>query len=200
MIRELFETLEPMIKTHGYWVVGAILLLENMGIPLPGELVLVACGVLASTGGLDPVWVGIIAVMGCIIGDNLGFALGRWFNVHFMARYQRLFRVSPQTLETAKSLFLRYGGWAVFFGRFIALLRMLAGPLAGMLGMRWSFFLTCNTLGAIVWVCTILTASVYFGHGVDEIFDRIGLWGIVLCLAGLLAFKYHLGRFLFKKP
>ena len=148
-----------------YVTVGLIIGMESLGIPLPGEIALVTAALLSAQANLDisPVWVAVAATSGAIIGDSIGYSIGRRFG---MPLFERLGRRFPKHFGTghvalAKQLFARWGVGAVFFGRFIALLRILAGPLAGALHMRYPYFLAANASGAVFWAGGT-TAVVYF--------------------------------------
>lgn len=160
-VASVLESIPPLAV---YLTVGVIIGLESLGIPLPGEIALVSAAVLASQEvGISPVWVGVSAIIGAIVGDTIGYTVGRRFG---MTLFERLGKRFPKHFGTghvalAKQLFSRWGVWAVFFGRFIALLRILAGPLAGALRMRYPHFLAANATGAICWAGGT-TAVVYF--------------------------------------
>lgn len=148
-----------------YLTVGFIIGLESLGIPLPGEIALVTAALLSTRENLDisPQWVAVAAITGAVIGDSIGYSIGRRFG---MPLFERLGRRFPKHFGTghvalAKQLFARWGVGAVFFGRFIALLRILAGPLAGALHMRYPYFLAANASGAAFWAGGT-TAVVYF--------------------------------------
>jgi len=161
-VEALLQTIPPLAV---YLTVGLVIGVESLGIPLPGEIVLVTAAVLSTREslGVSPVWVAVAAITGAIIGDSIGYSIGRRFG---MSLFERLGRRFPKHFGTghvalAKQLFSRWGVWAVFFGRFIALLRILAGPLAGALRMRYPHFLAANASGAICWAGGT-TAVVYF--------------------------------------
>lgn len=160
-VASVLESIPPLAV---YLTVGVIIGLESLGIPLPGEIALVSAAVLASQEvGISPVWVGVSAIIGAIVGDTIGYTVGRRFG---MTLFEKLGKRFPKHFGTghvalAKQLFSRWGVWAVFFGRFIALLRILAGPLAGALRMRYPHFLAANATGAICWAGGT-TAVVYF--------------------------------------
>ena len=131
-LEAVLESIPPLAV---YLIVGVIIGLESLGIPLPGEIALVSAAVLSTRENLhiSPVWVGISAIIGAIVGDSIGYTIGRKYG---MSLFEKLGRRFPKHFGTghvalAKQLFTRWGVWAVFFGRFIALLRILAGPLAG---------------------------------------------------------------------
>lgn len=169
-----------------YLAVGVIIGLESLGIPLPGEIALVSAAVLSSRDNLDisPVWVGVSAITGAIIGDSIGYTIGRKFG---MSLFEKLGRRFPKHFGTghvalAKQLFSRWGVGAVFFGRFIALLRILAGPLAGALHMRYPRFLAANAAGAICWAGGT-TAVVYFlGLAAEKWLSRFSWVALVLAV------------------
>ena len=161
-VEALLESIPPIAI---YLTVGIVIGLESLGIPLPGEIVLVSAALLASREGLgiSPLWVGVAATIGAIIGDTIGYTIGRRFGMSLFERLGRRFpqHFGPGHVALAKQLFSRWGVWAVFFGRFIALLRILAGPLAGALRMRYPYFLAANATGAVCWAGGT-TAVVYF--------------------------------------
>lgn len=158
----LLETIPPLAV---YLIVGVVIGLESLGIPLPGEIALVSAALLASRHTLDinPVAVGASATIGAIIGDTIGYSIGRRYGMTLFERLGRRFpkHFGPGHVALAKQLFTRWGVWAVFFGRFIALLRIFAGPLAGALKMRYPYFLAANATGALCWAGGT-TAVVYF--------------------------------------
>jgi membrane protein DedA with SNARE-associated domain len=173
-----------------YITVGLVIGVESLGVPLPGEIMLVSASLLASRQELDisPVWIGISASTGAIIGDTIGYFIGRRVGKPLFERLGRRFpkHFSPGHVALAERIFLRWGVYAVFFGRFIALLRIFAGPLAGALKMPYYKFLVANICGGIVWAGGT-TAAVYSLGVVAEIwlkrFSWIGL--VVALLAGL---------------
>jgi membrane protein DedA with SNARE-associated domain len=164
----MLQTIPPLAV---YLVVGAIIGLESLGIPLPGEIALVSAALLASRHTLDinPVAVGAAATIGAIIGDTIGYSIGRRFGMSLFERLGNRFpkHFGPGHVALAKRLFTRWGVWAVFFGRFIALLRILAGPLAGALKMPYRHFLAANASGGLIWAGGT-TAVVYYAGVVAE--------------------------------
>ncbi|MEV4756893.1 DedA family protein [Micromonospora sp. NPDC049559] len=136
-----------------YLIVGLVIGVESMGIPLPGEIVLVSSALLAATGVTEPLWVATAAALGAIVGDSIGYAVGRRGGRALLERLGRRFprHLGPEHLARAEQMFARWGVWAVFFGRFVALLRILAGPLAGALRVPYRRFLLANAAGGLVW-------------------------------------------------
>jgi len=169
-VNALLITLSPGVV---YALVAVVIGLESIGIPLPGEVILVAAALLASGHALaiSPVWVAIAASAGAIIGDSIGYLAGRqWGDRIFTMLGHRFPRqAGPDQLAYAKHVFTRFGAWAVFFGRFVALLRIFAGPLAGALRMRYPRFVAANALGGLIWACG--TTTVIYGLGA-----RAGTW------------------------
>ncbi|MFJ1703890.1 DedA family protein [Kitasatospora sp. NPDC088346] len=136
-----------------YAIVGLIIGLESLGIPLPGEIALVSAALLAAQGHVSPWWVAICAILGAIIGDSIGYSIGRKGGKPLFEKLGRKFpkHFGAEHLESAERSFQKWGMWAVFFGRFVALLRIFAGPLAGALRMPYWKFLTANVLGGVAW-------------------------------------------------
>lgn len=175
-----------------YLVVGGVVGLESLGIPLPGEIILVSAALMSSHDDLpvNPVGVGVAAVIGAVIGDSIGYAIGRRFGMPLFDRLGRRFpkHFGPGHIALAEKLFNRWGVRAVFFGRFIALLRIFAGPLAGALKMHYPRFLVANVSGAICWAGGT-TALVYFaGMAAERWMERFSWIALVIAIVfGLIA-------------
>ncbi|GAA1235194.1 DedA family protein [Kitasatospora nipponensis] len=167
-----------------YLLVGLIIGVESLGIPLPGEIVLVTAGIMASKGTVDPVVVALCAVAGAIIGDSIGYSIGRRFGKPLFERLGRRFprHFGPEHLGTAERAFQKWGMWAVFFGRFIALLRIFAGPLAGALKMPYWRFLIANVLGGVVWAGGTTLAVYYIGKAVEQYLQGFSWAALVLAV------------------
>lgn len=183
-MESLLQSIPPLAV---YLVVGVVIGVESLGIPLPGEIALVTAALLASRHSLDisPVWVGAAATVGAIIGDTIGYTIGRRFGMSLFERLGRRFphHFGPGHVALAKQLFARWGVWAVFFGRFVALLRILAGPLAGALRMRYKYFLAANASGALCWAGGT-TAVVYFaGLAAERWLSRFSWIALVVAVA-----------------
>ncbi|MDX3106880.1 DedA family protein [Nonomuraea angiospora] len=148
-----------------YAMVALVIGFESLGIPLPGEIVLVSASILASKGLVHPFWVGACASAGAILGDSVGYAIGRRGGAPLFERLGRRFpkHFGPRHIAKAEGYFQRFGVWAVFVGRFVALLRILAGPLAGALRMPYWKFAVANVLGGIVWAGGTTTVIFYLG-------------------------------------
>jgi membrane protein DedA with SNARE-associated domain len=180
--------LADLIATHGYWVVAAAIMLESMGVPLPGETMLVTAAIFAGTSHqLNIVLVIAAAAAGAIVGDNLGFAIGKRFGIMLLREYGHLVRITPQRIRLGQFLFARHGGKVVFFGRFVAVLRALAALLAGMNGMDWWRFLAFNAAGGMVWATAYGTAAYLFGEEVERLRGPVAVIGFILAGVAVIA-------------
>ncbi len=159
------HSLRAFIADYGYWAVSLALLSESAGIPVPGEITLLLASFLAfSEHQLHLGWIILVATCAATLGGNLGYAVGLYGGRPLLDRYQNVFRIPPATLKRGEEMFARYGAAAIFFARFVFGMRVFAGPLAGVLRMRWRAFTLCNFLGAAVWVTFIASAGYVFGQ------------------------------------
>lgn len=187
MTHSILDLLRNAVAEYGYWAVAGTLLLENAGVPVPGETILLLASFLAySENQLQLSWIIVVATVAATLGDNLGFALGYYGGRRLQVRYQRIFRISDTTLKRGEDLFKKYGPATVFFARFVFGMRIITGPLAGVLRMPWRRFLAFNFLGAVLWVTVISSVGYLFGRqwqkmerGVER-FDIVVLATVVL--------------------
>ncbi|WP_217143611.1 DedA family protein [Streptomyces sp. AC627_RSS907] len=179
------EWLDTVPAAAVYAMVGLIIGLESLGIPLPGEIVLVSAALLSSQhGGIDPLILGACASAGAVIGDSIGYAIGRkggrpllaWLGAKFPRHF------SEGHIATAERSFQKWGMWAVFFGRFVALLRIFAGPLAGVLRMPYWKFLIANILGGILWAGGTTAVIYYVGVVAESWLKRFSWVGLVVAV------------------
>ncbi|MEU4210862.1 DedA family protein [Streptomyces sp. NPDC026206] len=181
-IQEWLETV-PAIAV--YLLVGGVIGLESLGIPLPGEIVLVSATLLAATQDhINPYVLGASAVAGAIVGDSIGYLIGRKGGKPLLAWLGRKFpkHFGPHHVATAERSFQKWGMWAVFVGRFIALLRIFAGPLAGVLKMPYWKFLIANVLGGIVWAGGTVAVIYSVGKVAEEWLKKFSWLGLVAAL------------------
>ncbi|MFC7991179.1 DedA family protein [Streptomyces pilosus] len=195
------EWLETVPAVTVYAMVGLVIALESLGIPLPGEIILVSSALLASQhGDIDPVVLGACAVAGAITGDSIGYAVGRRGGRPLLARLGARFprHFGEGHIATAERSFQRWGMWAVFFGRFVALLRIFAGPLAGVLRMPYGRFLTANVLGGILWAGGTTAVVYYVGIVAESWLKRFSWLGLVAAVligvTSLLVLKRQAGK------
>jgi membrane protein DedA with SNARE-associated domain len=187
MSHSILDLLRNAVVHYGYWAVGAVLLLENAGVPLPGETILLLASFLAySEHDLKLSWLIVVATLAATVGDNLGFALGHYGGRPLLARYQSLFRIQDKTLAQGERLFARYGAVTVFFARFIFGMRIIAGPMAGVLRMHWRKFALFNFLGAAVWVTAISTVGYLFGQHWARLERDLKRFDVIVAIAVLL--------------
>jgi len=190
----LFQVLSNHFREWGYWTVPAVLLLENAGVPLPGETVLLFASFLAyEERRLHLPYIILLATAACTLGDNLGYLLGHFGGRRLLQRYQHIFRVRERTIRRGERLFARHGHVAIFFARFIFGMRIIAGPLAGVLRMPWRQFVIFNFLGAAAWVTTISLIGYFFGSQWNTLVRVMGRVNMVIAIVvlGLLVFVWH---------
>jgi membrane protein DedA with SNARE-associated domain len=179
-------TLQPLITNYGYWGIGTIVGLESMGIPLPGETILVLAAVYAAaTGDLSIYGIVAAATIGSIIGDNLGYGIGKRYGYPLLLKHGTRINMSEDRIKLGQYLFMNYGAWIVFFGRFIALLRILAAFLAGVNRMPWWTFLFANATGAILWAGVFGFGGYAFGQ---LIFAVHKTWAPILVVGAIVGF------------
>ena len=190
-------SLNHLVSTYGYWAVFALVALESIGVPLPGETILIVASALAGKYHQLSVW-GIFAVAsaGAIIGDNVGFWIGDKGGYPLLHRYGSYVRLDEGRLKVGRYIFDRHGGKVVFFGRFVSILRTYAAFLAGTNRMKWRAFLVFNAAGGIVWSAIYSFAAYYAGstlrrssHAIDI---GVGAAAVVL-LVGIFVFVRHQG-------
>jgi len=201
VIASIYQTLTDFFARYGYWVVFFGVMLENGGVPIPGETVLLFAGFLAYQGGIQLVRAIGVAIAGATLGDSLGYTLGRYGGSAFFDRYVKRFKFLARPYENSKALFLRHGHWAVFTGRFITGLRVFAGPLAGLFKMPYPRFLLFNFTGAVLWATAIACVGFLFGNNWDNLvhvvkdIHRVTLGLVaVLILVGLIVYLRRRAR------
>ena len=183
------ETLRDLLLRWGYGVIFVAMLLENAGLPLPGETVTLLGGYAAGSGQLNPFGVMGAAAAGAILGDNMGYWVGRRAGWGLILRVGGWLGQSPTDLDKLRERFLRHAGKSVLLGRFVAVLRVVAGPMAGAVGMPYGRFLLCNGIGALLWSTTMVSIAWVGGRWLpfDRLLEGVIQFGLgVLVLVGLL--------------
>jgi len=184
----VFSELQPVLEHYGYLAVGGFVLLEDFGVPLPGETILIAAAIFAGSGHMNIAVVVVVAVIAAIIGDNIGFLIGHFGGRPLVHRYGRYISLTPARLDYAEDYFNRHGGKIVTIARFIPVLRQLNGILSGIIGMHWAKFLAYNALGAVLWVGTWAGLGYLAGQHIVAIYSAIERYRwYVLAAAALIA-------------
>ena len=185
-----------LLITYGLVLLFVLVAVESAGIPLPGETALIAAAVLASQGHYSIAWVIVIAAAGAVVGDNIGYWIGRIGGRRLLERWEPIARYSRRALPPAERFFNRHGGKTVFIGRFVAVLRVTAAWLAGISHMTWWRFFLWNAAGGIAWATLVGTLAYYAGKAAADAVSRYGLYALGgLAVLGIVAFVgLHLWR------
>ena len=184
----------------GYPLLGLFVGIEALGIPLPGETAVIFAGLAAANHRLSIVLVIVVAATGAIIGDNIGFVIGRRGGRALLERPGRFYAERRRVVEIGDPFFERHGAKAVFLGRWIAGLRVWASWLAGASSMHWRTFVLWNALGGIAWATSVALAAYYGGKTVESVFSKVGLYAViavgaaVVVAAGLLWWRHRRRR------
>jgi membrane protein DedA with SNARE-associated domain len=185
LVSHLLQSIPPEAV---YLIVGLMIMVESLGIPVPGEIALVTAAVLATQHkmALSPAWIAVAASAGAIAGDSTGFTIGQHYGRSLFDRLGRRFprHFGPGHVALAERVFTRHGVWAVFFGRFIALLRIFAGPLAGSLRMPYGRFLAANASGGIAWATGMTFLIWFLGVAAERWLTRFSWLGLIAAVAG----------------
>jgi membrane protein DedA with SNARE-associated domain len=163
---------------YGYFVIFVPVLLETAGVPLPGETTLLLSGVAASTGRIDP-WIAIaVGSSAAILGDNIGYAIGRYGGRRLVMRLAYIGRIE-KSLAWGEQFFARHGGKTVFVARWIFGLRIFGAWIAGMVHMPWRVFFVWNAAGGITWCASVIGLGYFFGNSLGAIEKVLGVGGVI---------------------
>lgn len=182
----VFATLAPALDSYGYLAVGALLFLEDFGVPVPGETMLIAAAVYAGTGRLNIALVVVVGVVAALLGDNLGYLIGRRAGRPAVLRWGRYVRLTEERLGKAEGFFARHGGKVVTIARFIEGLRQVNGIIAGLSGMAWQRFLVFNALGAVLWVSVWSAVGYLAGSHLQAVYETISRFSLYLVAAAVV--------------
>jgi len=191
----LFGSLHDLLREYGAPVVGFVLLLESFGFPLPGESLLVTASVLAGRGDVSLPALVLFAWAGAVVGDNIGYLIGRKFGHRILIRLGGKIGLTEPRMAKVEAAFAKYGGATVIFARFFNVLRQLNGIVAGSLEMGWWRFLFFNALGAALWTGLWTSAGYYFGaHGRDvaALAKQLGFAGAAIAAVAVIAVAIYL--------
>lgn len=193
-----------LVQHYGLFILFVLIGAESAGIPLPGETALATAGVLASQGKLDIVAVIAVAASAAIIGDNVGYWIGRLGGRKLLQRWGWLERHASKVLPWSERFFRRHGGKTIFLARFFAVLRVTAAWLAGVSRMHWWQFFLWNAAGGICWAVLVGLVAYYAGHAAADAINRYGLFAgaaiVVLVLVGAAALHFWRRRMLSAEP
>ena len=188
------ETTKEIIHQYGYWAVFFGICLENTGLPLPGETITLTGGFFAGNGELNYWFVLGSAFGGAVLGDNCGYWLGRWGSWTIVQRVAAFFRLPEEKLLFVQEKFRENARYAVIFGRFIALLRIFAGPLAGIARMPYKVFCLCNAFGAFLWAIATVSLAYFVGRTFElsqlaSSFSALGFAALLLFVVAIFLQK-----------
>jgi membrane protein DedA with SNARE-associated domain len=187
----VLHALEPTLNNYGYLALFGLVLLEDFGIPVPGETTLILAAVYAGAGRLNLVLVWLLAFLAAVAGDNIGFAIGHFGGRKLAERYGRYVLLTPERLDNATAFFQRHGGKIVVVARFIEGLRQANGIIAGISGMHWATFVAFNALGAALWVTVWTSVGYLSGSHIDAIYRAATRYDTYLAIAvGALILAY----------
>ena len=188
----IMDKILPLIEHYGYLAVFFGVMLESMGVPLPGETVLIASGLLAQRGHIDVGDVIVFGILGAVVGDQIGYWIGREGGRPFVLRWGRYVRITPERLERAERFFARHGGKAVFLARFFSGLRVFGALVAGMSRMRWSTFIFYNALGGSVWATAAILVGYLLGGSLGLVERWLGRATLVLVALLIVVVGFYL--------
>ncbi|WP_018332535.1 DedA family protein [Actinomycetospora chiangmaiensis] len=179
----VFAALAPILNGYGYLAVGGLLFLEDFGVPVPGETILIAAAVYAGAGQLNVAVVLLIGVVAAVAGDNVGYAVGRYGGRRLVDRVGRYVGLTPARVGRAERFFARHGGKIIVVARFVEGLRQANGIIAGLTGMPWRRFLGFNALGAVLWVGVWTGLGYLAGAHIDEVYRTVTRYEVYLLVA-----------------
>jgi membrane protein DedA with SNARE-associated domain len=188
------HALEPTLNHYGYLAVLGVVLIEDFGVPVPGETLLILGAVYAGTGRLNVVLVALLGFCGAVIGDNLGFAIGHYGGRPLAERYGRYIFLTRERLDRATDFFDHHGGKIIVVARFVEGLRQANGIIAGISGMRWTRFLIFNAIGAALWVVLWTSVGYLAGSDINTIYAEVTRYDTYFVLALALLVAAYIAR------
>ncbi len=193
----VLHDLQPTLNHYGYLAVGGLVLLEDFGVPVPGETVLILASVYAGAGRLNIWLVALIGFLGAVVGDNIGFGIGHFGGRPLIERWGRYILLTPERLDKATDFFERRGASIIIIARFVEGLRQANGIVAGTTGMHWARFLLFNSIGAALWVGVWSSVGYFSGSHIDSIYATATRYSVYFGIAvGLALIGYITWRVL----
>ena len=189
------NALSGTLQHYGLWAIGLLILLEDFGVPAPGETILIAGAIYAGAGRLNIVAVGVVGFIAAVIGDNIGFAIGHFGGRALALRWGKYVFLTEERLNKAEDFFDRRGAIVITFARFVEGLRQANGIIAGITGMHWLRFTFFNAIGAALWVGTWVTLGYFAGNNITTVYHYITLYsyyvlaGLVVLIVGYIVWR-----------
>jgi len=177
------NTVGNYLAEYGYWAILLLVMVEDFGIPVPGETILIAGAIFAGAGRLNVVVVAVVGFLAAVVGDNIGFAIGHFGGRALVLRWGRYVHITEERLDKTEVFFNRHGGKIIVIARFIEGLRQANGIIAGISGMHWRRFLFFNAIGAGLWVGTWVSLGYFAGSHIDTIYHYITNYSYYLLIA-----------------
>jgi membrane protein DedA with SNARE-associated domain len=174
------------LNSYGLWAVLALVLIEDFGIPVPGETVLIAASVFAGGGRLNVFAVALVGFAAAVLGDNIGYGIGRFGGRRLVDRYGRYVFLTPERLDKAEAFFGRHGAKIIVIARFVEGLRQANGIIAGIAEMHWLRFLACNALGAALWVATWVSIGFFAGQHITPIYNAVTRYSLYAAIVAVV--------------
>lgn len=189
------NALSGTLQHYGLWAIGLLITLEDFGVPVPGETILIAGAIFAGAGRINVVALGVVAFVAAVTGDNIGFAIGHFGGRALALRFGKYVFLTEERLDKAEAFFDRRGSIVITFARFVEGLRQANGIIAGITGMHWLRFVIFNAIGAALWVGTWITVGYFAGNNITTVYHYITLYsyyvlaGLVVLIAGYIVWR-----------
>jgi membrane protein DedA with SNARE-associated domain len=193
------EALASPLEHYGLWAIFLLVLIEDFGIPVPGETVIIAASIYAGSGRLNVVGVGVVAFVAAVLGDNIGYAIGRFGGRRLVDRWGKYVFLTPERLDKAEEFFDRQGAKIITIARFIEGLRQANGIIAGITKMHWLRFLVYNALGAGLWVGAWVSIGYFAGQHINAIYGVITRYSLYVAIAAVVVIVALIARHIMRK-
>jgi membrane protein DedA with SNARE-associated domain len=193
------EALASPLQHYGLWGIFALVLIEDFGIPVPGETVIIAGAIYAGSGRLNVVGVGVVAFVAAVLGDNIGYGIGRWGGRRLVDRWGKYVFLTPERLDKAEEFFDRQGAKIITIARFIEGLRQANGIIAGITKMHWLRFLAYNALGAALWVGAWVSIGYFAGQHINTIYGVITRYSLYVVIVAVVVIVALIARHIMRK-
>ena len=193
------EALASPLEHYGLWAIFLLVVVEDFGIPVPGETVIIAASIYAGSGRLNVVAVGVVAFVAAVLGDNIGYGIGRWGGRRLVDRWGKYVFLTPERLDKAEDFFDRQGAKIITIARFIEGLRQANGIIAGITKMHWLRFIAYNALGAALWVGTWVSIGYFAGQHINAIYGVVTRYSLYVAIAAVVVIVALVARHIMRK-